>query len=196
VLPAGTRPLLRVTLGQDLRNIAPWVVLISFLSASSVVAYALIFPDPDERARLAVALGGNPALSLLFGPARDLMTSDGFNAWRSGQLGALFAGLMGILVVVRNSRANEDHVRRGSGGRCRGHSAASCVGSSPAASFRTIRAALPRRLDRGRADVRSTPLFPASRTIADAAVPGVSLDMRPLTRSPKESAARKAGAGR
>ena len=102
----GTRPLLRVALRQDLRNIAPWVVLISALSASSILAYAWIFPDPSDRAALATALGANPALSLIFGPARDLTTADGFNAWRAGQLGAFFAGLMAILIVVRNSRAD------------------------------------------------------------------------------------------
>ena len=104
----GTRPLLRVALRQDLRNIAPWVMLISALSASSVLAYAWIFPDASDRAELATTLGANPALSLIFGPARNLMTADGFNAWRAGQLGAFFAGLMAILVVVRNSRADED----------------------------------------------------------------------------------------
>lgn len=104
----GTRALLKVSLRQDLRNIAPWVVLISALSASSILAYAWIFPDPADRKELAGTLGSNPALSLVFGPAHDLMTGDGFNAWRSGQLGALFAGVMAILIVVRNSRANED----------------------------------------------------------------------------------------
>ena len=104
----GTRTLLKVALHQDARNIAPWVVLISVLSASSIVAYALVFPDPQDRAELTAALGANPALSLIFGPARDLGTADGFNAWRAGALGALFAGLMAILIVIRNSRADED----------------------------------------------------------------------------------------
>lgn len=104
----GTRPLLKVSLHQDARNIAPWVMLISVLSASSILAYLWIFPDDADRAALAGSLGVNPALSLVFGRARDLMTADGFNAWRAGQLGALFAGLMAILLVVRNSRAHED----------------------------------------------------------------------------------------
>lgn len=104
----GMRALLRVSLRQDARNIAPWILLISVLSASSILAYRWIFPDAADRAQLAGTLGSNPALSLIFGPARDLMTSDGFNAWRAGQLGAFFAGLMTILIVVRNSRANED----------------------------------------------------------------------------------------
>lgn len=107
-LLAGTRPLLAVALRQDARAIAPWVMLISALSASSILAYAWIFPDASDRAELATTMGSNPALSLIFGPARDLMTADGFNSWRAGQLGAFFAGLMGILVVVRNSRADED----------------------------------------------------------------------------------------
>lgn len=104
----GARPLLLVSLRQDLRNIAPWVGLISALSASSILAYDWVFPDPQDRAALAATLAGNPALSLVFGPARDLATADGFNAWRAGQLGAMFAGLMAILIVTRNSRANED----------------------------------------------------------------------------------------
>lgn len=104
----GTRALAQVSIRQDARSIAPWIGLITVLSASSILAYAWIFPDPQDRAALAASLGGNPALSLIFGPARDLMTPEGFNAWRAGGLGTLFAGLMSILIVVRNSRAAED----------------------------------------------------------------------------------------
>lgn len=104
----GTRPLLAVSLRQDARNIAPWVVLISALSASSILGYNWIFPTLAERQELAATLGANPALSLVFGPAHDLMSAEGFNTWRAGQLGALFAGIMAILIVTRNSRELED----------------------------------------------------------------------------------------
>jgi polyether ionophore transport system permease protein len=104
----GTRPLLKVALRQDLRNIAPWIGLISVLSASSILAYAWIFPDPRDRMILGLSVAGNPALSIVFGPTRNLMTADGFNAWRAGQLGAFFSGLMALLVVIRTSRAEED----------------------------------------------------------------------------------------
>lgn len=107
----GTRPLLKVSLRQDARNFAPWVMLISVLSASSVIAYNLIFTNPQDVAKLATTIGANPALSLIFGPSNDFATADAFNAWRAGQLGALFAGLMTILLVVRNSRADEDSGR-------------------------------------------------------------------------------------
>ncbi|MEI2774647.1 MAG: multidrug ABC transporter permease [Tetrasphaera sp.] len=104
----GTRTLTAASIRQDARNIAPWVMLISVLSASSILAYRWIFTDLNQRRELAMTLGANPALSLVFGKARDMLTPDGFNAWRAGMLGALFAGLMAILIVVRNSRAQED----------------------------------------------------------------------------------------
>ena len=104
----GSIPLFRVTLRHNIRKIMLWVVLISVLSASSIIAYRLIFPDATDRVGFAAALGSNPALDLIFGPARDLMSDDGFNAWRAGQLGALFSALMAILTVVNNSRADED----------------------------------------------------------------------------------------
>jgi ABC-2 type transport system permease protein len=105
---AGFRPLLRVTLKLDVRNIAPWIVLITALSVSSVLAYDWIFTDHATRALLASTVGANPAFSLIFGPAHNLLTTDGFNAWRSLALGGFFAALMAILIVVRHSRAPED----------------------------------------------------------------------------------------
>ncbi len=104
----GVRPLLRVSLEQDARQIAPWIGLITALSVSSVLAYDWVFPDAASRAALAMTVEGNPAFSLIFGPGRELTTADGFNAWRAGALGAFFAGLMTIGIVVRNSRAHED----------------------------------------------------------------------------------------
>jgi ABC-2 type transport system permease protein len=84
----GTRPLLNVALRQDVRNVAPWVLLIALLSASSILAYTWIFPDASDRTKLAATLGANPALSLIFRPALNLMTADGFNAWLRIWLGS------------------------------------------------------------------------------------------------------------
>lgn len=104
----GVRTLLPATVRHYARNVAPWIAGVSALSASSILAYRLIFPDVAARKQLSMALGSNPALSLIFGPAHNLMTNDGFNAWRSGSLGTFFAALMAILTVVANSRADED----------------------------------------------------------------------------------------
>lgn len=107
----GTATLLPVTAKANVRSIAPWIAGVTALSVSSILAYRLIFPDAADRQALSFAIGANPALSLIFGPARNLMTNDGFNAWRSGALGAFFTGLMAILTVVATSRADEDSGR-------------------------------------------------------------------------------------
>ncbi|GAA3773511.1 exporter of polyketide antibiotics [Microbacterium kribbense] len=105
---AGTRPLLRASLHHDGRLFAPWILFATLLSASSVLAYPWIFPSAADRAGLSTAIGANPALGLIFGPAFDLSTTDGFNAWRSLAIGGFLAALGAIFSVTRATRAQED----------------------------------------------------------------------------------------
>ncbi len=107
----GVHHLLPVALRQDRTSIAPWIVLISVLSASSVLVYDWVFPDAQSQQVLQLNVTANPAMALIFGKPVDLTTADGFNAWRAGALGAFFSGLMAIFIVVRNSRAEEDSGR-------------------------------------------------------------------------------------
>lgn len=104
----GTAPLLRASLHHDGRLLAPWVLIATALSASSVLVYPWVFPDAASRQALATAIGSNPALGLIFGPAFDLTTVDGFNAWRSLALGGFLAALGAIFAVVRATRGQED----------------------------------------------------------------------------------------
>lgn len=104
----GTAPLLRTSFKHDGRLFAPWIVLATALSASSVLVYPFVFPTQQDRAALAAAIGANPALGLIFGPAYDLTTMDGFNAWRSLALGGFLTGLAAIFTVVRATRGQED----------------------------------------------------------------------------------------
>lgn len=105
---AGFAPLYRVSLRQELTGALPWIIALAALSASSIPGYSFVVPDDASRQALATTIGGNPAFSLILGPAHDLTTADGFNAWRSLILGSFLTGLMAILIVTRNSRANED----------------------------------------------------------------------------------------
>lgn len=104
----GAAPLLRTTLKHDGRLLAPWVVIAAALSGSSVLVYPWVFPTQQDRAALAGAIGGNPALGLIFGPAYDLTTPDGFNAWRALALGGFLAALGAIFAVTRATRGQED----------------------------------------------------------------------------------------
>ncbi|MGO1591898.1 MAG: ABC transporter permease [Ancrocorticia sp.] len=105
---AGTRPLLHATLRHEGRSFAPWIAIVTLLSASSVLLYPLIFPDQADRATFAATVGSNPALGLIFGPAFDLSTDDGFNAWRTLALGGFLTGLAAIFAVVKAARGQED----------------------------------------------------------------------------------------
>ncbi|WP_431279224.1 ABC transporter permease [Leifsonia poae] len=104
----GTAPLLRTSVKHDGRSFAPWILIVSALSASSVLVYPWIFPDQQDRAGLATAIGANPALGLIFGPAFDISTTDGFNAWRSLAIGGFLAALAAIFAVTRATRGQED----------------------------------------------------------------------------------------
>ncbi|MWB96953.1 ABC transporter permease [Agromyces seonyuensis] len=104
---AGTPPLLRAEVKQDGRLLVPWALLTTLLSASSMI-YPLVFPSDQDKAAFAAAVGANPAMAIIFGPAYDLSTADGFNAWRALSLGGLLAALGVIFAVTRATRAQED----------------------------------------------------------------------------------------
>ena len=105
---AGTLVMLRTEIRHDGRLLAPWIVLATVLSASSVLVYPWLFPSTTDREGFAAAIGGNPALGLIFGPAQDLLSDDGFNAWRSLALGGFLTALGMIFAVTRSCRARED----------------------------------------------------------------------------------------
>ncbi|MCO5293449.1 MAG: ABC transporter permease [Homoserinimonas sp.] len=105
---AGAPELLRTILRHEGRNFAPWVLIATALSVSSVLVYPWIFPELSDRVALATAIGANPAFGMIFGPAFELTTSDGFNAWRTLALGGFLTGLGSIFAVVRTTRGQED----------------------------------------------------------------------------------------
>ncbi|APT81425.1 ABC transporter permease [Corynebacterium ammoniagenes] len=105
---AGTGPLLRASLKYEKKSFAPWIVIATALSVSSVVVYPWVYPEQADRVEFAAVVGSNPALSLIFGPAFDLSTSDGFNAWRALALGGFLTALGAIFIVVKATRGQED----------------------------------------------------------------------------------------
>lgn len=105
---AGVGPLLRASIHHNVRSFAPWIAIPLLLSVSSVIIYALLFPDLAEREAFAATVGSNPALGLIFGPAFDLTTTDGFNAWRSLALGGFAVALGAVFIVTAASRGQED----------------------------------------------------------------------------------------
>ena len=105
---AGFRPLLAASLRHELRGFAPWVAIATGLSSSSVLVYPWVFPTAQDRAELATALSANPALGIVFGPAFDLSTSEGFNSWRSLALAGFLTAIGAVFAVTRATRGQED----------------------------------------------------------------------------------------
>lgn len=105
---AGTGTLLKASVKFDGRRFVPWFLIVTALSASSVIAYPVVFPSQEERIGLAAAVGSNPALSIILGRANNLLTADGFTVWRSLALGGFLAALGAIFALTRATRAQED----------------------------------------------------------------------------------------
>lgn len=104
----GTPATLRSVVREDGRSFAPWILLATLLTTSSVLVYPWVFPDEAARQALVMAVGTNPTVGIIFGPASDLMTADGFNVWRSLALGGFLAALGAIFAVTRETRGQED----------------------------------------------------------------------------------------
>ncbi|WP_062382872.1 ABC transporter permease [Demequina iriomotensis] len=104
----GAPLLLRTSVKHEARSFAPWIAIATVLSASSVLVYPWVFPTQADREGLAALVGANPALGLIFGPAFDVSTADGFNAWRTLALGGLLTALGAIFVVTKATRGQED----------------------------------------------------------------------------------------
>ena len=104
----GTLLLLRTSMRHDGRLMAPWIALVTALSVSSVLVYPWVFPDQADREGLQAAVTSNPAIGLIFGPANDLLTTDGFNAWRTLALGGFLAAMGATFAVIRATRGQED----------------------------------------------------------------------------------------
>ena len=56
-------------------------------------------------------MGSNPAFIAMTGPARALDTTGGQVAWQSTAFGAVVAGLMGMFLIGRHTRAEEESGR-------------------------------------------------------------------------------------
>lgn len=104
----GTGGLFKALLRYDGRLLAPWIVIVTFIAASTPVIFNWLFSSEQEKQVLAATIGSNPALTLIFGTAGDLTTTDGFTVWRGLTLGGFLTALGVVLAVTRATRAQED----------------------------------------------------------------------------------------
>ncbi|RZS45008.1 ABC-2 type transport system permease protein [Herbihabitans rhizosphaerae] len=104
----GTRQLVRLALRRDRIILPIWILVLSFLPASTAKLYHELYPTEAARQALISGAGKNPSISVIYGPAFDLSTPGGFASWRYTGVIAVLIGLMAIFTVTRHTRAEED----------------------------------------------------------------------------------------
>jgi ABC-2 type transport system permease protein len=72
------------------------------------VGYRHTYPTLADRAAFARRFAGNAGLRLFYGEPHDLLTVNGYTAWRVGGSAAIFAAIFGLLAAVRALRTEED----------------------------------------------------------------------------------------
>lgn len=83
-------------------------LLVVFYAAAQVVGYRATYPTVADRLGLTASLGDSPALRLFYGQPRNLLTTQGYAAWRVGGTLALLVAIFGIVLSVRDMRGEED----------------------------------------------------------------------------------------
>ena len=86
-------------------------LLFAFYGAAQVVGYRATYPTVADRIGLTASFGNSAALRLFYGEPRNLLTTQGYAAWRVGGTLALLVALFGIVLSVRDLRGEEDSGR-------------------------------------------------------------------------------------
>ncbi len=75
------------------------------------LAYRDGYPTLSSRLAFARSFANNKAIRLFYGEPHDLLTVNGYAAWRVGGTLAIFAAIFGLLAAVRALRTEEDSGR-------------------------------------------------------------------------------------
>jgi ABC-2 type transport system permease protein len=89
------------------RTIA-YAYLFAGIAYAQVLAYRDAYPSLASRLAFARSFFDNKAVRLFYGEPHDLLTVDGYAAWRVGGTLAIFASIFGLLAAVRALRTEED----------------------------------------------------------------------------------------
>jgi ABC-2 type transport system permease protein len=103
----GTGALLKFGLRRERIPLAAWIYGVLAIVASTLFAFAGLYPDAASRAQFADSLAGQPAFAVLTGKIFS-SSLGGLTAWRTTLLGGVLAALMGIFTVIRRTRTDEE----------------------------------------------------------------------------------------
>lgn len=107
---AGAGTLLRFALRRDRLRLPAWVLAVLLVALSGTKKAAELAPDDPAEAADMVSTLNSPAMLAMAGPGHylsELTPASAFSMLMLGY-GALLAGLMSVLTVVRHTRADEE----------------------------------------------------------------------------------------
>ncbi|MEU9350088.1 ABC transporter permease [Streptomyces griseoloalbus] len=108
---AGTGTLLRFALRRDRVMVPVWVAVNALMVLSMPNTLKGLYGTPDERADLVGRMATNSSLRAMVGPVfGDSLGA--LTAWRSGVYAGALAAVVGLLVVVRHTRDEEESGRQ------------------------------------------------------------------------------------
>ena len=103
----GTSTLIRLALRRERLALPLWTGLIALLVVGTALGLGRLYPTPEAQALFAGQINRTPAEVALLGGVLA-PTLGGLIAWRVGVSVSVLAGLMGLLTVVRHTRAEEE----------------------------------------------------------------------------------------
>ena len=107
----GTGSLVRLALRRDRIVLPVWILGLLAITVPIAASIGELYPTAASRQQLHLAVGTNPSLIAMTGPAFNLADVGGIVAWRVGGFAAVLAALMSSFTVVRHTRAEEESGR-------------------------------------------------------------------------------------
>lgn len=101
----------RRALGEARTPTASFALLFALVAYVQPVAYRHSYPTLHDRLGFAQSFGANKAVRLFYGVPHDLLSVEGYAAWRVAGFLSILAAVWGVLAAVRALRTEEDSGR-------------------------------------------------------------------------------------
>ena len=108
---AGTGSLVRLMLRRDRVRLPLWILLFVSFAASSTSATVGLYPTEAGRVQAAATVNNTPALVALYGAVADPTSLGAIAIMKLAALGSALVAVLGMLTVVRHTRAEEESGR-------------------------------------------------------------------------------------